>query len=194
MNDLLDPPPEDRRDQSTRAADPTERPPASAPTTDHAIVAAFAAFYRAETFALVRFLAWIGARLPDAADIAQETMVDAFKGWQTIEHPRAWVRRVASRKYGRHLASAEEPVDQVDGRPLLPAHYDQTRWEQYREIERLLALLPARQRQVMAWTYDGYKPHEIAAELGITPEAVRSSLKFARRNLAQLIAADDDPR
>jgi RNA polymerase sigma-70 factor (ECF subfamily) len=136
----------------------------------------------------------MGARLPDAADLAQDTMIEAFNKWQAIEHPRAWTRRVASRKYGRRLAGAEAPVDQVDGRPLLPARCDLADWEQHREIRRLLALLPSRQRQVMAWTYDGYKPHEIAAELGITAEAVRSNLKLARRKLAQQLPAEDDPR
>jgi RNA polymerase sigma-70 factor (ECF subfamily) len=135
-----------------------------------------------------------GARLPDAADLAQDTMIEALNNWQTIEHPRAWIRRVASRKFGRSLAGTEEPVDQVDGRPLLPARCDLTDWEQHRDIRHLLALLPPRQRQVMAWTYDGYEPHEIADELGITAEAVRSSLRLARRKLAEQLPAEDDSR
>jgi len=35
----------------------------------------------------------------------------------------------------------------------------------------------------MAWTYDGATPSEIATELQITPEAVRSNLKKARTAL-----------
>lgn len=195
MNDLLNPLPEDGPGRPTRAAeDLTGHPPEPVQAFDSAALAAFATFYRAQTPSLVRFLVWMGARLPDAADLAQDTMIDAFNSWQTIEHPRAWIRRVASRKYGRRLAGTEEPVDQMDGHPLLPAHRDLTDREQYREIQRLLALLPARQRQVMAWTYDDYEPGEIAAELGITAEAVRSSLKLARRKLAQLLHADNDPR
>jgi RNA polymerase sigma-70 factor (ECF subfamily) len=164
------------------------------PASEDAAIAAFAAFYEAQTPSLVRFLVWMGARLPEAADLAQETMIDAYRQWQVIEHPRAWVRRVASRKYGRCLAGIEEPVDQVDGRPLLPANSDLADWEQHEEIRRLLALLPQRQRQVMAWTYDGYQPHEIAAELGITAGAVRSNLRLARRELARQFSAEDDPR
>ena len=48
----------------------------------------------------------------------------------------------------------------------------------------MLDLLPLRQRQVMAWTLDGYTPAQIADELQITAEAARSSLKKARRTLA----------
>jgi RNA polymerase sigma-70 factor (ECF subfamily) len=164
------------------------------PAPEGTTVAAFTVFYRAETSGLVRFLVWMGARLPDAADLAQDTMIEAFRQWQTIKHPRTWTRRVASRKYARRLASTEQPVDHVDGSPLLPANRDLTDWEQHYQIRRLLAVLPPRQRQVMAWTYDGYEPHEIAAELEITAEAVRSSLKLARHKLAQQLPSEDDPR
>jgi RNA polymerase sigma factor (sigma-70 family) len=195
MSHLLDPPSEDRPGSATHSTeDLAGHPPASVPELDNAAVTAFATFYRTQTPALVRFLIWTGARLADAADLAQDTMIEAFKNWHDIEYPRAWIRRVASRKYGRSLASTEEVVEQMDGRPLLPAHCNVIGWEQLREIQRLLALLPPRQRQVMAWTYDGYEPHEIAAELGITAEAVRSSLKLARRKLAQQLSAEDDPQ
>jgi RNA polymerase sigma factor (sigma-70 family) len=195
VNDLLDPPPDDGPGGPTRAAEHlTAHSPASVPEVEDVDVAAFVVFYRTHISGLVRFLVWMGARLSDAADLAQDTMIEAFNQWQIIEHPRAWARRVASRKYLRHLASTEEPVDQVDGRPLLPACHDLTDWEQHREIRRLLALLPSRQRQVMAWTYDGYKPHEIATELGIAAEAVRSSLKLARRKLAEQLPPEDAPR
>jgi RNA polymerase sigma-70 factor (ECF subfamily) len=39
--------------------------------------------------------------------------------------------------------------------------------------------LPLRQHQVMAWTYDGYLPTEIAALLGKDPATVRSTLRDA---------------
>jgi RNA polymerase sigma-70 factor (ECF subfamily) len=172
----------------------TGHPPASVPAPEDPATAAFTAFYRAETPGLARFLVWMGARLPDAADLAQETMIDVFNKWQTIEHPRAWTRRVASRKYLRRLAGTEDLVNTVDGSPLLPTRHDLTDWEQHREIRRLLALLPPRQRQVMAWTYDGYEPHQIAAELGISAEAVRSSLKLARHKLAEQLHSEDGPR
>jgi RNA polymerase sigma-70 factor (ECF subfamily) len=43
--------------------------------------------------------------------------------------------------------------------------------------------LPQRQREVMAWHYDGYSPREIADLLGVPDDAVRSSLYQARKNL-----------
>jgi RNA polymerase sigma factor (sigma-70 family) len=134
----------------------------------------------------VAFLLWQGARLPEALDIAQETMLAAHQHWQTIRHPEQWARRVASRTLIRRATSTEEiPVEQIpDGRPLLAPQTNVGDWEQQHDILRALAVLPPRQRQVMAWTFDGYSPSEIAAELQLTAEAVRSNLRKARQTLA----------
>ncbi|MFY1698586.1 sigma factor-like helix-turn-helix DNA-binding protein [Solwaraspora sp. WMMA2101] len=78
--------------------------------------------------------------------------------------------------------------------PLLSASADISAWEQRHDVIRLLAILPWRQRQVMAWTFDGYQPQEIAVELEITPEAVRASLKLARRALAEHLRRAGEPR
>ncbi len=67
---------------------------------------------------------------------------------------------------------------------LLSPGIDIPEWEERHEVLRLLNLLPPRQRQVMAWTYDGSSPADIAAELNISAEAVRTNLKRARRTLA----------
>ena len=51
--------------------------------------AAFSAFYRRFVPTLVGFLVWQGARLPDAADLAQVTMSKAYRYWSTISEPEA---------------------------------------------------------------------------------------------------------
>ena len=147
----------------------------------------FEIFYRSFVKNLVGFLIWQGARLADAADIAQETLQRAFRNWPTIDHPEAWCRRVASREYARRIATVNDtPGRELTGGPLLPASPSQiSAWEEHQEVLRLLALLPWRQRQVMAWTFDGYEPTEIADELGISAEAVRSNLYKARKTLAE---------
>ena len=50
-------------------------------------------------------------------------------------------------------------------------------------IQALIDRLPLRQRQIMALTYDGATPSEIAEIFGSTPEAVRSRLHKARITL-----------
>ena len=150
----------------------------------------FNAFYRSFTPTLVAFLVWQGTSLADAADIAQETMVQAYRHWKTIRQPQAWARRVAARAYARQVASIEEDLvaDFSHTTPLLRAETDVTVWEERHHVLRLLALLPSRQRQVMAWTFDGYTPSEIAKELNMTPEAVRSNQRQARSTLAAQIS------
>ncbi|BCL17868.1 RNA polymerase sigma factor [Micromonospora sagamiensis] len=162
-----------------------------------ATVAAFSAFYRNEVGRLVAFLVWQGASVADAADVAQETMRRALEQWDTIRSPGPWTRRVASREYARRMAGLVElPTDDLaDRTPLLRASVSEiAAWEAGQEELRLLGHLPSRQRQVMAWTLEGYQPGEIAEQLNMTPEAVRSSLLKARRALATLLRGEPDRR
>lgn len=153
---------------------------------------------------MVTFLRWHGATLAEAADAAQEAMIKAYERWstvgETVDRPDAWVRTVATREFiRRRTRSREEPSDDplVEVHTSLlrdgaaagedPAAEDLERRDQQLQVLHLLQLLPARQRQVMAWTYDYYTPTEIAARLSITAEAARSNLRLARRALADLI-------
>ncbi|WP_239395344.1 RNA polymerase sigma factor [Frankia sp. CiP3] len=179
----------------------TEHSP-SAPTRrggeryDPTLVAAFSAFYRAETLALVAFLVWQGVPAADVADVAQEAMARLLDRWEQVEHPRAWVRTVAGRVWGRKVASVDEQPVGVppEPSPLLsrPGEVDAIVGRFY--VLDLLATLPSRQRQVMAWTFDGFTPTEIAAELHITPEAVRTALAKGRRALAAQLADEEGDR
>lgn len=171
---------------------------AAAPV-DPAAVAAFSAFYRMFVPTLVAFLIYQGARPADAAEIVQDTMTKAFQSWEQINHPQAWARRVASRGYARRIASIiEDPVEAPPEQrvPLLRTDTDADTLIERHEVLRLLALLPSRQRQVMAWTFDGYHPTDIAEELGMSSDAVRGSLFKARRALAAHLAAgkEADPQ
>ena len=147
---------------------------------------AFEQFYRTEIAALVGFLLYLGGSPADAADAAQAAMIEAFRGWATIRHPKAWVRTVASRAHFRRLARVEEvtTAEVAEPSPLLPRPSAIAEWEQRHEVLRLIRLLPPRQRQVMAWTFDGYTPTEIAEALELDPATVRQNLRKARLALA----------
>jgi len=158
----------------------------TSPPLAQAGVAEFVAFYKKAAPRLVAFLRCQGASLPDAAECVQEALTQALPPrWATIKYPHAWCRRVASRLYARRVGRLEDPVEDAEaaGSPLLAPGTDLEAFEQQHSVLRLLDRLPARQRQVMAWTYDGATPSEIATELQITPEAVRSNLKKARTAL-----------
>jgi RNA polymerase sigma factor (sigma-70 family) len=182
-----------------RAGLQPEPPPvvelAQVPALSEEQVEAFGAFYVAHVARVVTFLRFQGASCVEAADAAQEAMTRTYERWETLIRPDAWVRKVASREFiRRRVSDREDSTDQVPEPttgllrdPTASAAEDQ---EEVREVQRRLATLPARQRQVLAWTYDGYSPAEIADQLStltqtVTAEAVRSSLKLARRALTQ---------
>jgi DNA-directed RNA polymerase specialized sigma24 family protein len=83
----------------------------------------FTAFYLETIKPLVGFLLLQGARLADATDIAQDTMTAAYGRWRSIEHPRAWAHRVASRALIRKIASVREDsvIETPEPSPLLRA-------------------------------------------------------------------------
>ncbi|MFJ9953221.1 RNA polymerase sigma factor [Kitasatospora sp. NPDC091207] len=146
----------------------------------------FAYFYRTCLRKLVAFLMWQGASAALAADLAQDTMLKAYERWDRIQSPEAWSRRVASRELVRAFSRVEESIEELTLEPtsLLPSPGEAAEWERRQEILNLLSGLPARQRQVMAWTLDDYTPTEIAAELGMNPAAVRASLFKARMTVS----------
>ncbi|MFJ8966690.1 RNA polymerase sigma factor [Lentzea sp. NPDC102401] len=147
--------------------------------------AAFDEFYRAYAKSLVALLLIQGASLADAAELAQETLCAAYQSWLTIEHPKAWTRRVASRALiRRQLAERETPVDQLPPPSgLLRGDVDIEHWERQYDLLRALEGLPHRQRHVMALHLDDVDNTEIAAELSITSGAVREHLSRARHAL-----------
>ena len=114
-------------------------------------------------------------------------MIRAYDRWASIQRPAAWARIVASRELVRCRASIrEEPSEEATECALiLRPSTDIAEWEARHDILQVIRLLPPRQRQVIAWTLDGYTPAEIAEELKITPEAVRSNLMKARRTVSE---------
>ncbi|MEU4180406.1 sigma-70 family RNA polymerase sigma factor [Streptomyces sp. NPDC026589] len=144
--------------------------------------AEFASFYRDVLSSLVGFLINQGACVRDAADIAQESMTDAYRCWGDIEYPKAWVHKAASRALVRKVAQIEELVEDVpEPTSLLPRPDAIAEWEVRHDALLILRGLPPRQRQVMAWTLNGFTPTDIAHHLGLSAETVRANLKKARR-------------
>jgi RNA polymerase sigma factor (sigma-70 family) len=130
-------------------------------------------------------------------DCAQEALTLCFQHWKTIRSPHAWCRLVASRMYIRRIAAIEDPVDDVDlaGPPLLQradARLDE--FENRHAILQMIEHLPLRQRQVLAWTYDGAPDAEIAEALQISPDAVRQTRRKARITLSCLANDGGCPR
>jgi RNA polymerase sigma-70 factor (ECF subfamily) len=152
----------------------------------------FPVFFAAERKPLARFVRSLGANPELAADIAQTAFERAFRAWDTIDHPRAWLRRVAqrelaetARKAGRERLT-DSPPDRAGAVSAAMAVELQA---QSRDVLAVLASLPVKQRQVMAWSYDGFSAAEIARETGDSAEAVRQNLARARKTLRKALGS-----
>ncbi|MCL7430354.1 RNA polymerase sigma factor [Streptomyces sp. YS415] len=153
----------------------------------------FSAFYRENIRPLTGFLINHGAAVQVAADIAQEIMTDAYRNWDRITHPKAWVHKAASRALVRKIASVEEPVGEVaEPTSLLPRPDAIAEWEAQHDALPLLRSLPMKQSQVLAWTLAGFTPTDIADHLGLPAENVRANLKKARRAAAAYLRAREE--
>jgi RNA polymerase sigma factor (sigma-70 family) len=150
----------------------------------------FETFYRSYIAQLVVFLVWQGASASDAADLAQETMVDVYRNWSTIAHPNAWARRVASRRLVRHVSRIDDPLSSSppETTALISSADALAEWENKHQLMQLLRQLPPRQRQILAWSVTGYTPMQIAEELGLSPSSVRMHLHRARRAAARFLS------
>jgi RNA polymerase sigma-70 factor (ECF subfamily) len=157
-----------------------------------AVVADFSVCYAREMSSLVWFVMSLGADAHRAADVAQSAFAEAFAVWDRIQHPTAWLRRVAGRLYYRHLLPHETSVEDVPDRqgPLSAASVVELR-DEARAVLAALADLPPKQRQVMAWTVDGFSPAEIARELDVEPATIRQSLAKARKHLKKQLGISE---
>jgi RNA polymerase sigma factor (sigma-70 family) len=141
----------------------------------------------------VLFLLKLGADESEAEDAAQEAMVQAFKAWECIEFPAAWVRKAALHSYLRHVkrtrrqASALEQTARHRGTTQRPEM--DLRDEQWRVIA-LMRQLPRQQRAVAALHYDGLTHEEIAEVLGKPVDTVRSNWRHARTRLKEVIQSE----
>jgi RNA polymerase sigma-70 factor (ECF subfamily) len=147
----------------------------------------FACFYREQFRGLVGYLLYQGAQLHLAVDLAQDAMITAHQRWNTIRSPRAYVYKVAYMAFLRRDLT-ELPTEEVpEQSSVLPHPEEAEAWLQKHQVIEMLRALPPRQRQVLALTLDGWSPADTADLLGIASQAVRSSLKQARRNAAEYL-------
>ncbi|MBT2382997.1 RNA polymerase sigma factor [Streptomyces sp. ISL-11] len=151
----------------------------------------FDRFFRSDYRKLIGFLRFIGATKEEAEDSASAAMIYALECWAEITHPFAWVRKAAERHFLRSTArDLDAPKRALKGGWAvgagLPGHEVPSRADE----EAVLALmrnLGYKQRQVIAYTYDGFNPSEIAEITGDLPATVRSNLRSARAKLTSIL-------
>ncbi|MFG2585851.1 RNA polymerase sigma factor [Streptomyces malaysiensis] len=148
---------------------------------------AFSAFYRDTIKPLIAYVIVSGAPAAIAAEIAQDCMIELFKRWERVRHPRAYVYKAAARMWGRRAAKVrmEAPLDALpEPTSLVPKPDALAEFETRHEMLQVLKALPPRQRQVLLLTLQEFTPAEIAEQLELEAGTVRAHLMRARRAAA----------
>ncbi|HET9985751.1 MAG TPA: sigma-70 family RNA polymerase sigma factor [Longimicrobiales bacterium] len=161
----------------------------------------WAAVYRASYPALVRFLyrkVWDSDR---AQELAQETFLRALS--QAPDDPRAWLYRVAGNlardearraaRRKRHLALLEREVA-AEGAVPPEGSRGIEQDEEDEVLRRALARLSERDRDALLLREAGLSYREIAAQLGLAPGAMGTTLARARQRLAAACSALEETR
>jgi RNA polymerase sigma factor (sigma-70 family) len=160
---------------------------------------AFLDFLQQEYRLVAAFLMICGAMRQDAEDAAQEAFLDAWRlanrpgGWETIDAPRGWIRKVALRKYyrlqkegslSRRIVKELTEIIPIDP---APDHGELTVQTEF--VRAVIRELDPDTRIVMAYQIDGFRPAEIARQLGVDSQRIRDLIKKGRKDLkARLIA------
>jgi RNA polymerase sigma-70 factor, ECF subfamily len=153
----------------------------------------FEAFYVREYQAVVRLAyALSGSRLA-AEDIAQDAFLRAFRDWDHIRQPSAWVRKVTVRRAGRtvqrRLLEARALTRLLNGRGPAVAELP----EQDAQVWRAVRALPRRQSQVIALRYVAdASVAEISQALGLAEGTVKAQLHRGRQALAVRLATSGE--
>ncbi|MBX6362625.1 MAG: sigma-70 family RNA polymerase sigma factor [Gemmatimonadetes bacterium] len=161
----------------------------------------WAAVYRARYPALVRFLyrkVWDADR---AQELAQEAFLRALG--QAPDDPVAWLYRVAGNlardearraaRWRRGLARlAREAAAAASLPPEGPRGVEQEEADE--RLRRALATLSERDRDALWLREAGLSYREIAAQLGLAPGAMGTTLARARQRLAAAYSALEETR
>ena len=142
-------------------------------------------YFRSDLIALTRWLVFSGASPAEAQDAIQVAMMAAYTNWAVIESPRAYVRTIAMRHFLNERAKVRRDHDawRRSSQDLAVIDYDFD--TEGRLVLAVLTGLPRAQRHIMALTFDGYTPNEIAGILAQPAATVRSNLRHARRALSR---------
>lgn len=124
----------------------------------------------------------------DAEDATQEAFVEAYRAWDRIaayELPEAWLRRVVAQRLWKVYRRRKTGQERLLRLPV-PAQASPEQTAEAREVFRLLASLPPRQRMTLVlFCLDGWSQQEIAAALRMTRGGVAANVAKARQTLRE---------
>ncbi len=140
--------------------------------------------------AVYRYALRLAGRADVAEELAQETMLRAWRHRARLREPRAarlWLLRIAGNLWTDQLRRKRFRPQALEAEPPCPGPSPGRAAGERENVQRALAAmdeLPPRQRQVMYLaTCEGLSHAEVAEVLGIDEGAVKSNLSLARREL-----------
>jgi RNA polymerase sigma-70 factor (ECF subfamily) len=149
----------------------------------------FVAFYKEQYKKVVGFIIFSGGSLHEAEEAVSEAFAQAYPQWDKIEHPRAWIRTVATRAFFRERQLRQKRVrDLPEDETLLPdtviASVDILQAvEGHDWVEWMIKELTPRQQEVMRGIVEGLSTYQVAQLLGTNRTNIRSHLRHIRPRL-----------
>ena len=126
--------------------------------------------------------------IADAEDIAQEVflqLVKSKKEFESEEHLRAWLFRIAINKSKNHLKSFW-----ISRRSDFPNENTAMQEKDYDLIRSVLALEPKYRIPIHLFYYEGYSIKEISAILHEKEATIGTRLNRARKKLKNMLGSD----
>jgi len=149
---------------------------------------------------LVRLCAQISGDRNAAEDLAQETLLEAWRNAHKLHDPSGvdrWLAAIARNvclRWGRRRGrdDALEPLKPDDATAdTTDVDVELERAELVELLDRALALLPPQTREVLVQRYVHDSPHaEIAARLGVSEDAVSMRLSRGKLSLRKVLASE----
>lgn len=152
----------------------------------------YEAMVRAHGADLYRMAAWLCRNEAQAKDLVQDTFLRAWRSFDRLRDAgaaRAWLATTLRREYARSFEKPQPvPFDALPERADLdgcgPEQAGEAAW-----LRAAIARLPVRYREpLVLQVLGGLSCEEIAAQLGISPQAVMTQLFRAREKLKALLA------
>jgi RNA polymerase sigma factor (sigma-70 family) len=158
----------------------------------------FEEFFRRSFRELVGTAMFAGAKLEEAEDAANKTLMELLQRWPVPGNPAAYARQAVVHNFVKEKTRGNERlIRRLIERGYVPRHEgfpdDQlTAFEDSQWVTHVLCVLPPKQRQVMECIVRGLAYDEISGTLGMSKEAVRQNLCYARRRLAETLHPDGE--
>jgi RNA polymerase sigma-70 factor (ECF subfamily) len=136
---------------------------------------------------ITRYLCGYGASWQDAEDLTQEVFLKAFLHLHQLRDPShagSWLRQIAHNTYVSSLRKKGTSTACISDRISCVSDYEAN----FSLVESLDALQNAVETDspeytIIMYTYAGYSYGEIAAMLGLSPQAVRNRLCRIRKKI-----------